>query len=191
MCAICCDEVLDDDAFAEVANARHARMKDSTSRLSNWSLFGWLIDWLRVAMVSAVAGMGCLRAYVFCFVLSVLVRWAGVWEVRATSITGGSVARGPHISNLNVLLPPRSSRPVHYHLQGYNGCFTWFGSMTLSFSLSLSLSLSPLVWDLAWSAPLSLATFAICELDTYVVRLVLVKTAARNYVCSCRPAIHD
>ena len=92
-------------------------------------------------MVTAVAGMGCMRGHVFCFILSVLVRWAGVWEVRATSMTGGSGPRGPHISNLNVLLPPRSLRPVHYHLQGYNGCFTWFGSMTLSLSLSLSVDM--------------------------------------------------
>lgn len=97
------------------------------------------MDRLRVAMVTAMAGMGCMRAYVVCFILSVLVRGDGVWEVRATSITGGSVPGGPHISNLNVLLPPRSSRPVHYHLQGYNGCFTWFVSLS---------SLSLLVWDL-------------------------------------------
>jgi hypothetical protein len=58
--------------------------------------------------------------------LSVLLQLVCVWDASELVVAVGMVQHGPHISNLNVLLPPRSSRPVHYHLQGYNGCFTWF-----------------------------------------------------------------
>lgn len=57
--------------------------------------------------------------------LSVLLQLVCVWDASELVVAVGMVQHGPHISNLNVLLPPRSSRPVHYHLQGYNGCFTW------------------------------------------------------------------
>ncbi|WOL18742.1 nuclear pore complex protein [Canna indica] len=32
---------------------------------------------------------------------------------------------GPHIADLNVLLPPRMTHPVEYRLQGSDGCFSW------------------------------------------------------------------
>eukprot|EP00268_Persea_americana_P027648 TRINITY_DN2697_c0_g3_i2.p1 TRINITY_DN2697_c0_g3~~TRINITY_DN2697_c0_g3_i2.p1 ORF type:complete len:1086 (+),score=189.17 TRINITY_DN2697_c0_g3_i2:239-3496(+) len=32
---------------------------------------------------------------------------------------------GPHLADLNVLLPPRMTNPVEYRLQGFNGCFSW------------------------------------------------------------------
>ncbi|PKA56686.1 hypothetical protein AXF42_Ash012816 [Apostasia shenzhenica] len=32
---------------------------------------------------------------------------------------------GPHIADLNILLPPRMSNPVHYRLRGSDGCFSW------------------------------------------------------------------
>ncbi|XP_077228958.1 embryo defective 3012 isoform X2 [Tasmannia lanceolata] len=32
---------------------------------------------------------------------------------------------GPHIADLNVLLPPRMTNPVEYRLQGSDGCFSW------------------------------------------------------------------
>ncbi|XP_072999237.1 nuclear pore complex protein GP210 [Typha latifolia] len=32
---------------------------------------------------------------------------------------------GPHIGDLNVLLPPRMTNPVEYRLQGSDGCFSW------------------------------------------------------------------
>ncbi|KAJ0969107.1 hypothetical protein J5N97_021984 [Dioscorea zingiberensis] len=32
---------------------------------------------------------------------------------------------GPHITDLNVLLPPRMTNPVEYRLQGSGGCFSW------------------------------------------------------------------
>ncbi|KAJ3682423.1 hypothetical protein LUZ60_014996 [Juncus effusus] len=34
-------------------------------------------------------------------------------------------SRGPHITDLNILLPPRMSNPVQYRLQGSDGCFRW------------------------------------------------------------------
>lgn len=34
---------------------------------------------------------------------------------------------GPHLADLNVLLPPRMTNPVEYRLQGFNGCFSWYG----------------------------------------------------------------
>ena len=35
---------------------------------------------------------------------------------------------GPHIAELNVLLPPRMTNPVGYRLQGSDGCFSWYTS---------------------------------------------------------------
>ena len=32
---------------------------------------------------------------------------------------------GPQIADLNVLLPPRMTNPVHYRLLGSGGCFSW------------------------------------------------------------------
>ncbi|XP_078433278.1 embryo defective 3012 isoform X2 [Wolffia australiana] len=32
---------------------------------------------------------------------------------------------GPQIADLNVLLPPRMTNPVHYRLRGTGGCFSW------------------------------------------------------------------
>lgn len=36
-----------------------------------------------------------------------------------------SVWSGPHIADLNVLLPPKMTNYVHYRLLGTGGCFTW------------------------------------------------------------------
>lgn len=36
-----------------------------------------------------------------------------------------SATAGPHIADLNVLLPPRMTNPVEYRLQGSDGCFSW------------------------------------------------------------------
>lgn len=65
------------------------------------------------------------RPLLVAFSVVVVLQLLCVWEGSAIGI----VQHGPHISNLNVLLPPRSSRAVHYRLQGYNGCFTWFVSL--------------------------------------------------------------
>ncbi|XP_047338499.1 nuclear pore complex protein GP210 [Impatiens glandulifera] len=32
---------------------------------------------------------------------------------------------GPHIADVNILLPPKMTRPVEYRLQGSDGCFKW------------------------------------------------------------------
>lgn len=34
-------------------------------------------------------------------------------------------ASGPHIADVNILLPPRMTHPVEYRLQGSDGCFKW------------------------------------------------------------------
>lgn len=34
-------------------------------------------------------------------------------------------ASGPHIADVNLLLPPKMTFPVEYRLQGSDGCFTW------------------------------------------------------------------
>ncbi|KAI3985657.1 hypothetical protein MKX01_033940 [Papaver californicum] len=41
--------------------------------------------------------------------------------LRATE----SVTTGPHIADVNLLLPPRMTHPVEYRLQGTDGCFSW------------------------------------------------------------------
>lgn len=40
---------------------------------------------------------------------------------RATSFT----ASGPHIADVNILLPPKMTHAVEYRLQGTDGCFKW------------------------------------------------------------------
>lgn len=32
---------------------------------------------------------------------------------------------GPHIADVNILLPPKMTHPVEYRLQGSDGCFQW------------------------------------------------------------------
>lgn len=32
---------------------------------------------------------------------------------------------GPHIADVNILLPPKMTHPVEYRLQGSDGCFKW------------------------------------------------------------------
>jgi len=33
---------------------------------------------------------------------------------------------GPHVADVNILLPPKMTQPVEYRLQGTDGCFKWF-----------------------------------------------------------------
>lgn len=35
-------------------------------------------------------------------------------------------ASGPHIADVNILLPPKMTYPVEYRLQGSDGCFKWY-----------------------------------------------------------------
>ncbi|CAK9273031.1 unnamed protein product [Sphagnum jensenii] len=72
----------------------------------------------------------CCRQRLFSlFVLVGVILQLGACPTTAsglTTVVGRSgVQLGPHISSLNLLLPPLTSRPVRYHLRGYNGCFTW------------------------------------------------------------------
>ncbi|CAN6929466.1 unnamed protein product [Brassica oleracea] len=53
-----------------------------------------------------------------CFFVVVLV----LLSIRETSSQLGS---GPHITDVNILLPPRMKNPVEYRLQGSDGCFKW------------------------------------------------------------------
>ncbi|KAH7510680.1 hypothetical protein FEM48_ZijujUnG0099600 [Ziziphus jujuba var. spinosa] len=39
--------------------------------------------------------------------------------------TGSHLTSGPHIADVNILLPPRMTNPVEYRLQGSDGCFKW------------------------------------------------------------------
>lgn len=54
-----------------------------------------------------------------CFFVVVLV----LLSIRETSSQLGS---GPHITDVNILLPPRMKNPVEYRLQGSDGCFKWY-----------------------------------------------------------------
>ncbi|KAI4350639.1 hypothetical protein L6164_005077 [Bauhinia variegata] len=45
----------------------------------------------------------------------------GGWVEQATSYA----ASGPHIADVNLLLPPKMTFPVEYRLQGSDGCFKW------------------------------------------------------------------
>uniref|UniRef100_A0A5B7BTW7 BIG2 domain-containing protein n=1 Tax=Davidia involucrata TaxID=16924 RepID=A0A5B7BTW7_DAVIN len=39
--------------------------------------------------------------------------------------TASHSASGPHIADVNILLPPKMTHPVEYRLQGSDGCFKW------------------------------------------------------------------
>lgn len=49
-----------------------------------------------------------------------LLLWSG-----ADGVVALGLSRGPHIADVNVLLPPRMTNPVEYRLQGSDGCFKW------------------------------------------------------------------
>ncbi|XP_015576193.2 nuclear pore complex protein GP210 isoform X1 [Ricinus communis] len=58
--------------------------------------------------------MLCLRrAFLVVFVLLVAEK------------TASNLASGPHITDVNILLPPKMTHPVEYRLQGSDGCFKW------------------------------------------------------------------
>ncbi|KAK3033069.1 hypothetical protein RJ639_035695 [Escallonia herrerae] len=40
-------------------------------------------------------------------------------------VTNNATSTGPHIADVNILLPPRMTHPVEYRLQGSDGCFKW------------------------------------------------------------------
>ncbi|XVE67869.1 hypothetical protein DITRI_Ditri09bG0022500 [Diplodiscus trichospermus] len=47
--------------------------------------------------------------------------------VSLTAVTGTTshLSSGPHIADVNILLPPKMTNPVEYRLQGSDGCFKW------------------------------------------------------------------
>ncbi|KAL1216051.1 Nuclear pore complex protein [Cardamine amara subsp. amara] len=53
----------------------------------------------------------------FCFFSLVLLLLPG--EISS------QLGSGPHITDVNILLPPRMKNPVEYRLQGSDGCFKW------------------------------------------------------------------
>lgn len=40
-----------------------------------------------------------------------------------------AASSGPHIADVNLLLPPKMTYPVDYRLQGSDGCFQWSSSV--------------------------------------------------------------
>lgn len=48
--------------------------------------------------------------------------------------TVSHLTSGPHIADVNILLPPKMTNPVEYRLQGSDGCFKWYArSETLNY----------------------------------------------------------
>ncbi|KAL4333569.1 hypothetical protein GQ457_07G002330 [Hibiscus cannabinus] len=50
-----------------------------------------------------------------------------VFTTSSAAVTGTALhsSSGPHIANVNILLPPKMTNPVEYRLQGSDGCFQW------------------------------------------------------------------
>ncbi|XP_010528227.1 PREDICTED: nuclear pore complex protein GP210 [Tarenaya hassleriana] len=48
-----------------------------------------------------------------------------VLALLAAGKTSSHLGSGPHITDVNILLPPRMKNPVEYRLQGSDGCFKW------------------------------------------------------------------
>ncbi|XVF57995.1 hypothetical protein PTKIN_Ptkin07bG0027000 [Pterospermum kingtungense] len=46
-------------------------------------------------------------------------------SLTAATTTTSHLSSGPHIADVNILLPPRMTNPVEYRLQGSDGCFKW------------------------------------------------------------------
>lgn len=40
--------------------------------------------------------------------------------------TKSHLGSGPHLADVNILLPPKMTYPVEYLLQGSDGCFKWY-----------------------------------------------------------------
>ncbi|KAJ7521110.1 hypothetical protein O6H91_19G038600 [Diphasiastrum complanatum] len=60
--------------------------------------------------------------FTWILVLLVFSSFLRLCRADGVAMAGGG---GPHISNLNLLLPQMASHPVHYRLQASGGCFTW------------------------------------------------------------------
>ncbi|WCJ21095.1 Nuclear pore complex protein GP210 [Euphorbia peplus] len=57
----------------------------------------------------------------------VVVIWSVVFVfvIAADETAAYSSASGPHIADVNILLPPKMTHPVEHRLQGSDGCFKW------------------------------------------------------------------
>ncbi|KAI6671315.1 hypothetical protein NL676_006200 [Syzygium grande] len=57
--------------------------------------------------------------------------WLSLWlllpltAAAAAERASSYVSSGPHLADVNILLPPRMTHPVEYRLQGSDGCFKW------------------------------------------------------------------
>ncbi|KMZ74645.1 hypothetical protein ZOSMA_124G00360 [Zostera marina] len=72
--------------------------------------------------------MALLRLALFrMMMLTVLVLFLAVFpsDGSLSPLHFPSVWSGPHIADLNVLLPPKMTNSVHHRLLGTGGCFTW------------------------------------------------------------------
>ncbi|XP_061357530.1 nuclear pore complex protein GP210 isoform X2 [Gastrolobium bilobum] len=56
------------------------------------------------------------------FLVVLVVVAGGAWVDQTPS---SHAASGPHIADVNLLLPPKMTFPVEYRLQGSDGCFKW------------------------------------------------------------------
>ncbi|CAM8898328.1 unnamed protein product [Rhodiola kirilowii] len=45
--------------------------------------------------------------------------------ITVVDVTGSNLVSGPHIADVNLLLPPKMTHPVEYMLLGSDGCFKW------------------------------------------------------------------
>lgn len=58
-----------------------------------------------------------------------MLRFAAFLVAFTTLIVVGKttshLSPGPHVTDVNILLPPKMTRPVEYRLQGSDGCFKW------------------------------------------------------------------
>ncbi|CAM6103477.1 unnamed protein product [Calypogeia fissa] len=62
---------------------------------------------------------------VFGVVALLVVQFLALEVTFSNAAVVARVPQGPHISSLNLLLPPRTTRPIRFRLLGFNGCFTW------------------------------------------------------------------
>ncbi|KAJ4729295.1 nuclear pore complex protein [Melia azedarach] len=57
-----------------------------------------------------------------------LAFWAALELLLVLVVVGKTTSHlssGPHIADVNILLPPKMTNPVEYRLQGSDGCFKW------------------------------------------------------------------
>lgn len=81
----------------------------------------------------------------FCFLTSLMglnmFRWDFLFVFLVIQMpvisTTPHLGSGPHIADVNILLPPKMTYPVEYLLQGSGGCFKWYLHFPRPISLCL------------------------------------------------------